>query len=117
MLRGENKAFTIIETVLFVAISSLMILVAMNAIGSSQSNVQFTDSMRSLQSFIETQNSAATSGVNDIFDSSITCGAAGDECVVLGRVQAIPRHLDLQSPFQKYSVCCLKSRLGHKLWM
>jgi type II secretory pathway pseudopilin PulG len=86
MFRGAKKAFTIIEILLFIAISGLMIAVAMNSIGSSQQNVQFTDSMRSLQSFIETQVSAAANGVNDR-PVDAACGVVGSgDCVMLGRV-------------------------------
>jgi len=87
MLRGGNKAFTIIETILFLAVSSSLILIAMNSIGSKQNRVQFTDSMRSLESFINNQRSATVNGVNDSPGDCISTGGAGvDECIILGRV-------------------------------
>lgn len=72
-------------------------MIAMNSIGSSQKDVQFTDSMRSLQSFIETQVSAATNGVNDNpSTTAASCGSQGDgNCVILGRVLIFTKDSDV----------------------
>lgn len=92
MFRGEIKGFTIIETILFLAISGLLVAVAMASIGSKQEFVQFTDSMRGLQSFVETQYSAAQSGVNDLRngDEAASCGpttgGTSNDCIVMGRI-------------------------------
>jgi type II secretory pathway pseudopilin PulG len=58
----QPNGFTIIETVLFLAISSLMIIGAMSAVSGRTQQVQFTDSIRSLESFIEGRISQVENG-------------------------------------------------------
>jgi len=86
MFRGGRAAFTIIEVVFFVAISSSLILIAMTTIGSKQHRVQFTDSMRSLESFFETQRNSVRNGVNDNPTACSSTGGDSESCVSLGRV-------------------------------
>lgn len=101
MQRGKNKGFTIVEITLFVAISGLLIITAMITIGTKQQTVQFTDAMRTLQSFVETQVSATVNGVND---NPVDCGSTGgnsNSCVFLGRVMILN---DDSSDIEYYSL-------------
>lgn len=55
--------FTIIETTLFLAIASFMLLIAMNSISGRNRLIQFTDSVRGLEAQLEKKQSEIRSGV------------------------------------------------------
>lgn len=67
-----NSGFTIIEVLLFLAITGLVFLVGFAGIRGSFSDVQFTDSMRSLHSYINKEISQVTDGLN-IRSDNINC--------------------------------------------
>lgn len=95
MIRGGNKAFTIIEVMFFVAISATLIMVAMTTVGSKQDRAQFTDSMRSLESFINRQLSNTVNGVNDSpGDCGDVEGGKSENCINLGRVLVFENNSD-----------------------
>lgn len=64
MTRQKNATggFTIIEIILFLAVSSSMILIAVASIGNRTESVRFTDSVRGIESFIERRISLTESG-------------------------------------------------------
>lgn len=86
-----QSGFTIIETILFLAISSAMVVVAMVSIQGRTQQVQFDDSIRSLESFLETRLAQVDNGSVDRPDAScqyngvsLTTSASNGSCVFLG---------------------------------
>lgn len=63
MKKQHMGGFTIIETLLFLAGSSFLILVAMTSISGRNSQVQFTDGMRGLQSFLSQRLNYSQNGI------------------------------------------------------
>lgn len=63
-MRRNKKGFTIIEVVLFLALSGLLFLVGFIGVGLRTRSVQSTDSMRSLESYIQQELNEVISGVN-----------------------------------------------------
>lgn len=55
MTNGEHGGFTIIEVILFLAISAVLLLVAFTFTGATLRNMRFTDATKSLQSFFQQQ--------------------------------------------------------------
>lgn len=85
----NQKGFTIIEVILFFALSSAFILIAFLGIRSRTANVQFTDSMRSLHSYLESEQDKVMNGVNSNLQSACNIGlptGGNPDCVLLGRV-------------------------------
>lgn len=97
--RGE-QAFTIVEVMLFLALTGLFLLIAFIGVGSRSQQVQFTDSMRSLQSFMQKQQNDILNGVNPRLDdpdctvdpsgailwSSSLLVAGQSNCAMLGKM-------------------------------
>lgn len=88
----NQKGFTIIEVVLFLALSGLFLMIAFMGIQNRTANIQFTDSMRSLHSFLLSEQNKVQNGVNSSLTAPLDCGSGGDDtgksnnCVLLGRV-------------------------------
>ena len=66
-----SRGFTIIEVILFLAISSLLILMATRSIGSRTKTTQFTDAVRSLESFFERRIALVEAG--SLVDDNVNC--------------------------------------------
>lgn len=87
MTHGEQAGFTIIEVTLFLAISGLLLMIAFAFTGSTLQNMRFTDTTKSLQSFLQQQytkvqtNSQAFSVPEG---STITCVASGAPSIQTG---------------------------------
>jgi len=82
MGKAKTRGFTIIEVILFLAVSAVLLGVVIATIGGRQQRAQFTDSMRDLQSYLETQLSDTQNGVNPT-------GNGGDAAtLMLGRALA-----------------------------
>jgi len=64
MADRQASGFTIIELILFLALSGLFMLIAFAGIGGRSGRVQFTDSMRSLGNYLQRQYSDTLNGVN-----------------------------------------------------
>lgn len=65
MLRTKKQGgFTVIEVTIFVAISGLLLAVALLGTGATIRSVRFSDSVRSLQSYFQTQYDQIINGVN-----------------------------------------------------
>jgi len=62
-LSTDQRAFTLVEVMLYLAIVGLVILIGFNAVGGRTAEVQFTDSARSLHGYITSQYSEFVSGV------------------------------------------------------
>jgi type II secretory pathway pseudopilin PulG len=104
MKAAKDKGFTLIEVILFLAVSGLFFGIAFAGIRQRSNNVQFTDAMRSLQSYIQRVQNEVYNGVNTRDDSigcsygipsedSITVGLANpsdpgqsEDCLLVGKV-------------------------------
>lgn len=65
MKQGKQSGFTIVEVLLFLAISSLLVMIAMTAMTGSIRNARFSDATKSLESFLESQFTAVQTGSFD----------------------------------------------------
>lgn len=91
MSHGNQKGFTIIEVVLFLALSALFISIAFMGLRGRTAAVQFTDSMRSLHSYLISEQNKVLNGVNSSAQAPSTCAAGTDtgksnNCILVGRV-------------------------------
>lgn len=64
MADSNAAGFTLVEVVLFLALTALFMLIAFTGIVGRSRNVQFTDSIRSLEGFLQRQISDVRNGVN-----------------------------------------------------
>ncbi|MDX1765794.1 MAG: prepilin-type N-terminal cleavage/methylation domain-containing protein [Candidatus Saccharimonadales bacterium] len=60
----NQKGFTIIEVILFLAITGLVLVIGFAGIGGRSAAVQHTDSIRSLDAFLQSQLNEVFNGVN-----------------------------------------------------
>ena len=93
---GFSGGFTIIEVILFLAISGLLLGVAIATISANINNSRFNDAIRSTTSYLQRQYSEVAAGQSDRKDA-ITCDSSGQvttgtprplgmtDCVVMGR--------------------------------
>lgn len=89
MRLGNQKGFTIIEVVLFLALSALFMVIAFAGVRGRTASVQFTDSIRSLQSYLVSEQNKVLNGVNSTSNSpcnSIYTTGTNKSCLLLGRV-------------------------------
>src|SRR5680860_356640 len=95
-MRTQNqKGFTLIEVILYFALSSAFIVIAFIGIQGRTANVQFTDSMRSLQSYLISEQNKVLNGVNSNTTVPAGCELStdpnplpgkNDVCILLGRI-------------------------------
>lgn len=97
---SQEKGFTIIEVVLFLAISGLFFVIAFSTIGTRTRNTQFTLAMEQTQELISDVVTDLNSGVVNSLDRNLECrettsslvissgssDIAGEDCVLLGKV-------------------------------
>lgn len=91
MGHANQKGFTIIEVILFLGISAAFLLLAVTGIRGRTAAVQFTDSMRSLNSALVAEQNKLTNGVNSAQNAPTACGlnvptGTSKDCVLIGRV-------------------------------
>jgi type II secretory pathway pseudopilin PulG len=102
-MRGEEQkqgGFTIIEVILFLAITALLLTIALIGTGGSIQAGRFTDSVRTTESHVQKQFSDVLNGVNPRA-SNLTCDNSGNvtesgsgtpvgrtNCVLMGRLMA-----------------------------
>lgn len=55
MIQGEQRGFTIIETMLFLGVSAMLLIIAFSFTASTLRSARFTDATKSLQSFFQEQ--------------------------------------------------------------
>lgn len=72
MQTKDAGGFTIIEVTIFLAITALMITIALAGTGNSINAARFTDSMRSFESFMQRQFDETLNGVNTR-PATVTC--------------------------------------------
>jgi Tfp pilus assembly protein FimT len=95
-MMGKQDGFTIIEVILFLAISAMLFLVAFSYTSSTIRQTRLTDGGDQLTSFIQNQyvsvkntqsNRSETSSVKcDVSDVAPTTPGASNTCMVLGKV-------------------------------
>lgn len=85
----KQNGFTIIEVLLFLALSALFLIIAFVGVGSRSQQVQFTDSMRSLQSFLQKQQNDILNGVNAGVEGSYCTDDASGKILLLSDVSAV----------------------------
>ena len=98
---GSQRGFTILEVTLFLAISGMLLLVAVTGVNGSIRTNRMADTTKSLESYIETQISEVRSGVmKQQVDASnkLSCPTqskpiatpqfpgSSDVCIVMGRL-------------------------------
>lgn len=94
-----SSGFTIIETMLFLAVTGLLIMGALIGTGTALSNQRYRDSVETFKNLVQTQYAELNSIKNDR-TNAWTCGAtakpvAGDEyrgqsdCLIVGRYMII----------------------------
>lgn len=103
-MNNRQTGFTVIEVILFVAISGLLLVGAFVAMRSAFANTQFNDTTDSTQSYLQRLYLDVATGVN-VRDDNVICTAQGrlesrpgdptnakpgaSECVILGRLLQI----------------------------
>ena len=90
-LNSSQSAFTIIEVLFFLAISSFLLFIAMSTITGKSEQVRFQQSIGSIESLIVQQQGHVQNGV---VPDGVTpeCQNSGDHpCVVIGRVVEFQR--------------------------
>lgn len=66
MATKNQNGFTLIELILFLALSALFLIIALTGIRGRSGEVQLTDSVRSLESYLELQRDYILRGVNPL---------------------------------------------------
>lgn len=96
-MASTQRGFTIIEVILFLAISGLLLTVAIATISASINSSRFNDTIRSTTSYLQRQYNEVATGQSDRSDSvacdtatgQITTGtpspAGMTDCVIMGR--------------------------------
>lgn len=95
-MASTQRGFTIIEVILFLAISGLLLAVAIASVNANINNSRFNDAIRSTTSYLQGQYSAVAAGQSDRDESKGCSGVTGDitttptvpgmsNCVIMGR--------------------------------
>lgn len=74
--RSQQAGFTLIEVMLFLAITGLLFLIGFFGTGAQIRSVRFNDSMRGLHSYLQKQYGLVSTGANPR-DASSTCTSSG----------------------------------------
>ena len=82
MQTSDDQGFTVIEVMLFLAVSALMIVMVFVGMGAQIARTRFNDGIRSTQAFLQQQYSDVVSGLNDR-DASVGCNRAALEVTSL----------------------------------
>lgn len=94
-----QSGFTVVEVIIFIAISGALLALAMVSVSGSVRNARFEDDVRSTESYLQRQYSEVASGRN-IRDTTLRCtggvvsagpsAAPGTStCIVLGRLLSV----------------------------
>lgn len=82
MKRGQQKGYTLLEVMIFIAVSASLFFVAMIAIGGRQQDTQFTQAVRDLDSkLLDVMNDINTGFFDNAGD--IQCSTASGRAVIL----------------------------------
>jgi hypothetical protein len=91
----KERGFTVIEVSIFVAISGLLLFVALLGVSNTTNTARFNDGVRSLETFLQGEYANVVNGVNPRDDTSGCPGGGGPsqpgtgDCLLLGRVVEI----------------------------
>ena len=86
MNKSNRAGFTIVETMLVLAITGLLIVGVLVGTGSALSRQRYNDSVYSLQSYIQSQYSSVANVYSEGAVSASCTGSRGQsDCVVLGK--------------------------------
>lgn len=95
MSGARQAGYTIVEVTLFVAVSGLLLLVAVVGTGTTIRTIRFTDSARSLTTYVQKQYDALINGVNSR-PGDISCNSGTitnfdqdvgtSNCLVMGKL-------------------------------
>lgn len=97
MRTQDTGGFTIVEVVIFLAISALMISIAIVGVSNSISSARFTDTVRSFESFMQRQYDETLNGVNsrtgnevcnsagEVTEGPLSVPGASNNCLLLGK--------------------------------
>lgn len=93
-MRAHQAGFTIIEVTLFLAISGLLLLVALIGTGSMAARQRFTDTTDSLQAYLQIQYDEVVNGVNSRGANTECSGSAiqagmSTSCLLLGKILTV----------------------------
>lgn len=105
----QSAGFTLVELTLFLALSSLLFLVAIIGTGNSIRSSRFTDSSRSLHAYIQKQYDNILNGVNSRLGQERCAGGSVDisntqapgtsNCLLLGRLITIKPNTSIIQSF------------------
>lgn len=87
-MKGSAEGFTIIEVVLFLAISGLLLLMMFLGTGSIAARQRFTDTTDNLQVFFQAQYDEVVNGVN-VRSSTVSCSSDGGAATIPGKSQCL----------------------------
>ena len=87
----QNSGFTVVELTIFIAISGLLLVVALAGVGATTSSTRFNDGVRSLETFLQSEYADTINGVNPRSSTDDCFGGTGSQpgastCLLLGRV-------------------------------
>ncbi len=85
----KQKGFTLVEIILFFALSGTFLMIAFVGIRGRTEALQFTDAMRSMQNYIVSEQNKVTNGVNSSSLSAcdgITPTGEKEDCLLVGRI-------------------------------
>lgn len=92
----RQRGFTIIEVMLFLAISGLLLALALAGVTSAIQNTRFSDSTKSLEAYLQQQYSEVYSGVlarsdsdRCTYDTAQDTVGASNSCIAIGRLLAL----------------------------
>lgn len=90
-MHKSERGFTIIETMIVIAIGGMLLAVAISAITSTINSTRFADAMRSTESYMQQQYSEVSSGRN-IYQGLGRCavGASNEPVVSNGPTEVVP---------------------------
>lgn len=92
MSDSDQNGFTIIEVLLFLAVSAFFIIIALRGIGGKTDDVRYGQSLKDLEVLFQSEQDLVRNGyigeVADIDMVAMGCDGADGRCVGLGRVLA-----------------------------
>lgn len=88
----KRDGFTIVEVMIFLAISGLMLTMAIIGSGNLARQARFSDTINSFHSSVQREYEEVVSGVNTRQNTDLACGGATgvntgtDSCILIGKV-------------------------------
>lgn len=96
MKQQKQSGFTIIELILFLAISALLLTMVMGGISTNVNSSRFLAATKDMQSYLQNQYNDVTAGVSQraagaecAYDGANSAPGASDNCIVIGKLVKI----------------------------